>query len=148
MSNDSHEPSTSSSSTNDVSSMSTDTDSSQEASAGPLGCCRWLSSSSSIIIIIIILRFHASVTPVLLSVSNGHVLLNWLSVRTEVRVFEGIFKTSITLIAFVAAPSCHLDVEWFEFIYIIKTNGEYIFKVFNCFVFWERESLISGCSLN
>uniref|UniRef100_A0A671PVH9 Stress-activated protein kinase JNK n=1 Tax=Sinocyclocheilus anshuiensis TaxID=1608454 RepID=A0A671PVH9_9TELE len=40
VSNDSHEPSTSSSSTNDVSSMSTDTDSSQEASAGPLGCCR------------------------------------------------------------------------------------------------------------
>ncbi|XP_016118033.1 mitogen-activated protein kinase 8B-like [Sinocyclocheilus grahami] len=46
VSNDSHEPSTSSSSTNDVSSMSTDptltsdTDSSQEAPAGPLGCCR------------------------------------------------------------------------------------------------------------
>ncbi|RXN25976.1 mitogen-activated kinase 8 isoform X1 [Labeo rohita] len=46
VSNDSHEPSTSSSSINDVSSMSTDptltsdTDSSQEATTGPLGCCR------------------------------------------------------------------------------------------------------------
>lgn len=96
VSNDSQEPSTtSSSSTNDASSMSSDptatsdTDSSQET-AGPLGCCRWPSSFIPFPLTSLFNWQTETCPPFFLK--TWQVLLNRKSVRMEVRVFEGTLK--------------------------------------------------------